>query len=338
MKAPAFKLLLVLMLATACRRPPDSKTPPPTAAGAPVPQWHLQQLQAIDAPHLDLQDPQAVFHEVFSQLPPEVSVFPTENYYYWRMHCRGKDIWGNIRLASGQREKGFLSFGFQEHLKEFTIPSSPQIRHFSAADGVIVRCPTPFSSIVTVGSKSVVFHFQEISQQPPPFPIVRLHEMFIQRTCDESGLRFLLLWHAERHFLSWVLDEAEPVPDQFTLLPGGFALGERTGFLFWQDGERKILAAVRHRSREENNYFDGPFDQLADNYAEESRIQHFLELAYPDCRGNIDSFGYFTDHRAPKRVAVMTYSTYHDPVATAQRLKGFIRNSLDLDFSKIQAQ
>src|SRR5262245_7942300 len=63
---------------------------------------------------VNLQDPGEVFAVVFDQLPAEVKVMPTENYFYWQLFCDGREIRGNIRLPSGQREKGILSFGYAE--------------------------------------------------------------------------------------------------------------------------------------------------------------------------------------------------------------------------------
>jgi hypothetical protein len=47
-------------------------------------------------------------------------------------------------------------------------------------------------------------------------------------------------------------------------------MGKRTGFAFYQDGlrHRKILVGVYEANYRLNTYFDGPFDQLPDNFIE----------------------------------------------------------------------
>ena len=111
--------------------------------------------------------------------------------------------------------------------------------------------------------------------------------------------------------------EAETAPKRFILF---FSPN------FWIDrahGGRKVLAAVRQASVERNDWFDGPFDQLADNYADQTNIRHYIEEALPDCRGRIDKWGYFTDEGdRPNRVALNNYGTW---VTTADAVKFFGR-------------
>lgn len=52
---------------------------------------------------LDVRNSEAAFTWVFQQLPAEVMVLPTENYYYWRLMSGGLEIRGNFRPASGLR-------------------------------------------------------------------------------------------------------------------------------------------------------------------------------------------------------------------------------------------
>ena len=42
------------------------------------------------------------------------------------------------------------------------------------------------------------------------------------------------------------------------------------------NGGRKILAAIRGQSAVRNDYYDGPFDQLADNYVDEIPISEYI--------------------------------------------------------------
>ena len=60
------------------------------------------------------QSPGAVFQYVFSRLPPEVHVYPTENYYYFSFFSEGKWFWGNMRFGVDERDRGLLPFVYYE--------------------------------------------------------------------------------------------------------------------------------------------------------------------------------------------------------------------------------
>jgi hypothetical protein len=295
----------------------------PTSLPSPAgdkPALTLQQtvLEGLKTTGLDLKDPVAVFATVFAQLPGDVKVYPTENYYYWQLYCEGREIRGNIRLPSGQREKGILCLGYSE-FDEFPADEGPEpeisnAKYFSRKDGVEVTCPDAFTSVVKYRDKSVTFHFHQLPQLPPKMFPLAPDEVFVERTCDESGFQFFLLFNTTGKYFLWILNEEVPVPDHFQPLAENALLGRRSGFLFWIDtarGGRKMLAAVREDSVARNDYFDGPFDQLADNYADQANVRKYIEEAIPSCRNHVDKWGYFTDHRAPKRVALNSYGNWH---------------------------
>ena len=146
-------------------------------------------------------------------------------------------------------------------------------------------------------------------------------EVFVERTIDESGYRFVLLFNVVRNYFLWVLDEEQGVPDTFVPLGDRMVTGKMSGFAFWVDaahGGRKVLAGVRMINIKRNDYYDGPFDQLADNYAREARIADYIQRAAHMLHGRIDQYGYYTDKRRPMRVALSNYYTY---VAQADLLK-----------------
>ncbi|MFC2006489.1 hypothetical protein ACFLVG_06040, partial [Chloroflexota bacterium] len=87
---------------------------------------------------------------------------------------------------------------------------------------------------------------------------------------------------------------------------------EKVVLLFVKKQEdRKVLASIRQHSVTRNDYYDGPFDQLADNYADEVRISEYMKKAFPALEGRIDKYGYYTDMERPMRVAITAYATYY---------------------------
>lgn len=286
-------------------------------------------LEGFYSKAVDERDVDAVFWTVFSQLPDKVTVYPSENYYYFILSINGRQLWGNIRLAAGHRERGFLSFAYFE-FDEFAYARGSQFTRakvFTANDGVDIKEIDHFTYTVTYKKKSVTFNLLRLPQNPPRLFRLGQDEVFVMRTFDESGYQFFLIFNKAKNYFFWVLNEENGVSD--TLDPFGDSndvyRGRRSGFVFWEDrrsDERKVLVSVRQQSVERNDYFDGPFDQLADNYADETRIAEYIGKAAPSLEGKIDKYGYFTEDNVGMRVALsMYYTHYYD----AQVLE-FIRN------------
>ena len=265
---------------------------------------------------VDLEDVDAYFWHIFSRLPDEVTIYPSENYFYFIDCIAGRQIWGNIRLPAGRRERGVLSFGYSE-FSEF--PSNPgnyvsRSKYFTEGDGVSMKSKDPFTWLVSYNKKTVTFHLHKLSIEPPKSFALKTNEVYIERTFDESGMQFFLLFNTTGNYFFWVLNEEEIVPDEFIQLDKDILVGRRTGFAFWVDPEktpRKVLATVRKISVTRNDYYDGPFDQLADNYVEQNKISQWMERAIPSIKGRIDKFGYYTDVERPSRVALSCYGNYY---------------------------
>jgi hypothetical protein len=265
---------------------------------------------------VDVEDVDAYFWHIFAKLPEEVTIYPSENYFYFVDYISGRQIWGNIRLPAGRRERGVLSFGYSEFTE---FPSSAgnyvsRSKYFTEGDGLSLKSKDPFTWLVTFNKKTVTFHLHKLSIEPPKVFALKTNEAFIERTFDESGIQFFLLFNTIGNYFFWVLNEEEIVPDEFTQLDKDILVGRRTGFAFWVDPEkkaRKVLATVRRISVTRNDYYDGPFDQLADNYVDQNKISTWMERAIPSIKGRIDKFGYYTDVERPSRVALSCYGNYY---------------------------
>lgn len=293
--------------------------PCPEARAEPQLEAHPALVEAWQAVGLDVENSDAVFAWVFRHLPDEVVVYPTENYFYWRLVCGGREIRGNLRPASGLREKGIVSFAYAEWLEfpddRLEKDRISMARRLGAEDGVTVACPDPLTCDISSEGKTVRFRMPALAQVPPAVPaLLDRDEQFISRTRDESGLPFFLCYHKKEKCFFWMLNEETPVPETFTELAPGIRIGRRTGFVFWTDpahANRKILTAVREASVRRNDYCDGPFDQLADNYAAQVPLRATIEDAFPALKGQVDLFGYFTSGpEAGQRVALTSYLAY----------------------------
>ena len=186
-------------------------------------------------------------------------------------------MWGNIRLPAGRRDRGVLSFAYFE-FKESPFVIDPRVRNsklYTIADDLTIDKLDDFTYNVGYRGKEVTFNLHQMSQeQPKKFKLAK-DEVSIMRTFDESGYQFFLLFNTKGNYFTWVLNEEEIVPDELVPVESNLLVGRRSGFAFWVDAahpDRKALVAIRGANATVNNYYDGPFDQLADNYVELTNV------------------------------------------------------------------
>ena len=272
-------------------------------------------LEGLSVDTLDLDDVDEVFWHIFSNLPEEVVVYPSENYYYFILYVDRRQLWGNIRLPTGRRERGVLSFAYFE-FKETPYVTEPRVsrsKFFTDADGLLIQKLDEFKYKVRYNQKEVIFNLHELSQEPPKLFQLGEGEEFVMRTFDESGYQFFLIFNGIKNYFIWVLNEEEPLADNLMPLTDDLLLGRKSGFAFWIDeahDNRKVLMAIRGQSATRNDYYDGPFDQLADNYVDVTNVSDYMIRAAPSLNGRIDKYGYYTSRDRPSRVSISPYYVY----------------------------
>lgn len=282
-------------------------------------------VEAVQArPDLDIEDVMATFGAVFAGLDDEVQVYPTENYYYFTFYWGGAEFGGNMRLDAGDRDDGILHFAYFARSQPWTTERLTQYRPLSAADGVEVGRRDALTYAVTYEGRTVLFHLNDLSDVEPPAEAVRADETYIGPVFDESGMRFYLLFDETRRDFLFVLDESEEVNDVLVRVRDehpALTVGLRTGFAFYEDrfATRKILVGVSRANVEGNTYYDGPFDQLPDNFVEGDEIRRAIVRKYPDLDGKLDRFGGFLDRDG--RFLVAPYANY----SYGDELEDFLR-------------
>ena len=128
-------------------------------------------------------------------------------------------------------------------------------------------------------------------------------------------MEFYLVYNRNRRHFSFFLNETSASRDKFIPLSkeSPFVLGLRTGFVFWlnKTNNRRLLVGVYEQNVELNNAYDGPFDQLPDNFIKGEMLRETILHARPDMKGKIDRYGNFTDEK--QRFLVSPYLTYFQP-------------------------
>jgi len=147
------------------------------------------------------------------------------------------------------------------------------------------------------GGKSVTFALNDLSQVKPPPGFLRADEDYIGPSFDESGFRFFLVYNRRLKVFHFLLDETAKVPDQFFAAKASdrIQIGKRSGFAFYRYDGRKILIGVSAPQSRLNTYFDGPFDQLPENFIEGETLRDAIVAADPRAKGKIDRLGYYAD-------------------------------------------
>jgi hypothetical protein len=289
----------------------------PSGAASEPPKLNTHQTYIEDVMRpasLDVKDPTAVFAFILNSLPERVKVYPTENYYYFTFNLNGSPYAGNIRLDASDRDQGKVQFGYYEQTNGWRDDTPITFRVLDASSGVKLEKVERFLYRLTYAGKSVLFELNDLSQVRPPAGALAPRERFIGPIFDDSGIRFFLVYNpAIKNFL-YILDETVKVADDFFPSPRSdrILIGKRSGFVFYRDLrlDRKILIGVYDENVRINNYFDGPFDQLPDNFIEGEALRSPILEIEPRLKGEIDRFGGSFDGEI--RYSIAPYKQYKD--------------------------
>jgi hypothetical protein len=264
---------------------------------------------------LPIDDPMAVFGYVLGSLPERVKVYPTENHYYFSFDLNGVRYAGNIKIDARLRAEGKVVFSYYQDRPAWLPDADGPAVILGPSQGATVEKVEPLAYRVSYGNKSVVFALNDLSQVRPPAAVLAPDDQFIGPIFDESGIRFFLVFNKKLKIFHYILDETVKPADVFVPAPvgdGRILIGTRTGFALYRDQkrDRKILIGVYRDNVLANNYLDGPFDQMPDNFIEGDTLQQALIAAEPKLKGRINRYGSFADD---SRFAITPYMEYRSP-------------------------
>lgn len=286
----------------------------PTASAQTSPELAFNQhfIEGLNTP-FPLDDAQSVFNWVYQRLPDSVFVYPTENYYYFRLYVAGRWIWGNLRLGILDRDEGKMHFAYYHYVDNPSNPEEGDLKTLGldASNGLTLEKVRPLCYRASWQGKKVFFQLNDLPQLPPAQFDLPVDEVFINRTCDESGFPFFLIHKGDQNHFMFVLNEEGAIPGKLISLRDGLVWDKLSGFVFYVDSlrqNRKILVGVWAQNIRRNNYWDGPFDQLADN-SPHPQFKMYLEKVYPYAKGGLDNYGFFKIIER-SRMAVTPYFEY----------------------------
>jgi len=268
---------------------------------------------------LAVDDPMSLFALVLNSLPDRVKVYPTENYYYFRFVHAGTPYAGNLRLDPRDRDQGKVQFAYYKDLAEWMgIRVDTEVTGvdivLDASRDVLVEKSERLLYRVSYRGKSVVFALNDLSEVKPPPSILGPDEQFLGPVFDESAIRFFLVYNSRLKIFHYILDETSKVADDFFAAARAdrILIGRRTGFAFYRDHRlnRKILIGAFEPNSILNTYFDGPFDQLPENFVEGETLREAIIDADPAVKGRIARLGHYLDGSG--RYVIHPYMLYRN--------------------------
>src|SRR5262245_46782804 len=185
----------------------------------------------------DIKDPMAVLAFVLGSLPDRVTVYPTENYYYFKFVHAGVPIAGNLRLDPRVRDQGKVYFGYYEDGADWKKDGLEQALELDRSRNVLVERVDNLLYRISYQDRSVLFALNDVSQVKPPAGVIGPDERLIGPVFDESAVRFFLVYNSKAKVFHYILDETAPVADQLEPSPRSDRLlvGKRTGFAFYRE-------------------------------------------------------------------------------------------------------
>lgn len=299
-------VLLALLL-------PALPSPPALAADPQALRTNQGYIEAVaQSQPIDITDPMSVFKFVLGALPDSVKVYPTENYHYFTFFHDGIEFAGNLRLDASDRDDGIIHFAYFTAYAHWNEELISNYKPLTADDGVTVERVNKLSYKISHGARTVTFNLNDLSAVRPPPGALGPDEQYLGPVFDESGIPMFLIFNKALKIFHYVLDETASVAEVLrpSVVSDRIWIGHRTGFAFFADRfrDRKILIGVFNGNSAVNNYLDGPFDQLPDNFIEGDELKIALEAAFPSIKGKIDRFG--NSEGGQNRILITPYVHY----------------------------
>lgn len=258
--------------------------------------FNESEIAALSQSAVDPARPLDVLRYVLAAAGDEITVYPSEGYFYFQFQNGPQRILGNIRFDLYDAAEGRLNFGYYAPVAY----GAERVDHFSllsASDSVGLVAVSPFEYNLSFDGRTTRVRIHDAREElAGPKPLAP-GESYVGPVFDESGVRLHLLFDEIENAFFFVLNETPPPADTYSDLPGveRLQMGDRTAFAFYEDAarERRILVGVSYANVRSNSYFDGPFDQLPDRFVPPEHMRDLIVRAFPDLAGRVGSRGVY---------------------------------------------
>jgi len=272
-------------------------------------------IESLDEELVDFSDKDAVITALFRAKTQGFTVYPSEGYYYFTFINAGERIKGNFRFDVQEREKGLFSFIYYKELA-YAQEGTDEAQYFllgQEGDGFKLVKRSDFEYEIQFENFKIPVHIYAAARELAAPKNIAGKEEYIGPIFDESGTRFDLVFdHANNKFL-YVLNTTYGYNESYSTVDSDkiILIGTRSRFAYYNDikNNRYVLIGVNLQNIEDNNYYDGPFDQLPDSFVDPKHLQALIEKYQPKTVGLIGNYGNFL-YEEDTRFAIAPYLEY----------------------------
>ncbi len=295
----------LVSLLISCSHLPIIDIPESGSSSLQTNQNMIETLSGFD--HIDFDNQDGMFEAVLAGLNDEITVYPSEGYYYFWFYHHGNLVRGNIRFGYDLLEEGKLAFAYY-----YDMAHSPGNKTYTKFK--IFEPSNDFSLTRTSEEQSYILQYKNKTIRATlPIPVStytkRDGEIHIGDMTDESGIVFSLIFNEAANHFFYILDRSADY-ELHEDLSDAISIGARSSFVFYNRDEDKILVGVRADKVKANTFYDGPFDQLPEHSLEAANFKKLVKKAYPQLSVEINGHGQFEDSDN-LRVAIDNYVVYN---------------------------
>jgi len=264
---------------------------------------------------VDLNNRDRVLDLVLNQMPSEIMVYPSEGYYYFSFLNNGEWIKGNLRFDKTQRDKGEVYFVYYKDIEKTPETGKTYFYTLHENNGVTLKKISPFSYKLSFKGIHRTVRIYDAHYELSHKPILPEYEEYIGPIFDDSGVRFHFIYDHKAHTFLYVLNSDLGYSETFRSIDSEnrILIGTRSKFAFYHDRQyrRMLLVGVYKQYIDQNNHYDGPFDQLPDSFMDGEHFRNILEEYDPSLIGALYPYGVYKNE-PESRYAVIPYMEYSD--------------------------
>ncbi len=255
---------------------------------------------------------------ILTSLPETLIVYPTENYYYFIIPYCGKILKGNLKFDlfyDTLSQKVRIVYDFYSNISlDFESDT------FEYKEWVVNVRLTDDSNVTVLFNIGDTLIRKFVIFPEVPSSKIRVPESsdFIFNTIDESGLVFSLTYDTTIKSFIWFLSDTQIINFKLIKYKGPIYFEPVSGFVFIKIKKGFILIGVPLLNVVENNWWDGPFDQLNDRNWN-LKIYNYMLMSYPYLDTVIDKYLYKKSGNG--RVAPANYLQYYHLSEIFERLR-----------------
>lgn len=275
-------------------------------------------INGLIAPSIDLGERDAVLDAIFTARPDGLNVYPSEGYYYFKFNNAGERIKGNFRFDIQQRDQGTFSFIYYKELANVSAEKTKDNYHVlgQEGDGVEFVKKSDFLYEIRYKDFTIPVRIYDAELELATPKNIGPEEEYVGPAYDESGIRFHLIFDYGSNNFLYVLNDMFGHPESYSALDDDnvILVGTRSKFAYFNDkgNDRYVLIGVSGHNVENNNYYDGPFDQLPDSFVDGDHLKNLIEKFEPRAVGKIGPYGSFLEEEGV-RYAISPYMEYFNP-------------------------